>query len=118
MKVNANQLRPGDYIRGLGATVEEVVHGEGIVSLFVRYLGFPEVIPMLTPSDHPVSVRRLFAVGQKVTVSAYAFGDTENEDAFIEAEVTSIDQENKMVGVRSGDLSAMVDFRRARHVPA
>ena len=126
MHVTAQNLKVGDRIRGLGLTVvfvepqtDHLTSVEGAVG----HSTDQAPVTLVLPNEHRVNVRRLFAVGDTVTVrdSAFLVDDFDVVvDPFVQATVTDVDAEQRTVTLRREDGSGkaettVVPFASVRH---
>lgn len=130
MQIAASAVREGDVIRGIGLVVE---FNEPQTDFEARLAGHIVVnretgetygpVSIIVPNEHKVNVRRLFAVGDVVTVPVYEW-DEDAEDfmgeQFVRSEVLHVHGDEKLLTIRrEGDPTdndvTSVPFFRARH---
>lgn len=130
MQINASATRTGDMLRGIGLFVE---FSEPETDFATRITGYVVTdretderfsgVTLVLPNEHKVGVRRLFEVGDIVTVPVYMWDeDAEDfmDEQYVRSEVLHVYGDEKTLTVRrEGDPTDTnvigVPFFRARH---
>lgn len=134
MQVQAQSVKPGDFVRGIGLVVEfSEPQSDFTTSLSGHYVLNRETgeqwsaQPIVLPNEHLVNVRRPFAVGDAVTIPAgytnlvdvldflSTFEVAALSEGFVDAKVVAVLPEERQVVVERDGVNYAVPFRSARH---